>query len=659
MDAERIARKLQPLMAEQVQRWLRARDLVDPETRSLIDKRIRATAQHKLGDLSSEILLSLPPRSVARGKINLGTVLYAGERWPVGLRPEEIIAHLGIFGRSGAGKTNLVFHLLRQLGDRNVVWLFLDWKRTARHLLPHLKQRVNIYTPGRSLVPFAFNPFIPPPGMEYDVYLQHIVDMLASAYTLGDGARSVLTNALLACWESGNEHPSIADVLAEIEKLPDKERIRGWKISAIRALESLRLARLTTSDALTQSDLVEGLRHQSTIVELDALSAASKAFLIPVLALWLYQMQLAARQREKLQLVIVIEEAHHVLHGQTRAKETAMEMLLRQCREIGIGIIVVDQHPHLLSPAATGNIFASICLNLKDPRDINRAAALSQVPDDERHYFSELPVGQGICKLQDRWRQPFLVQFPHISISKGAVTDGSVQAIVRSKRGEQADSGRIWQASERVEGIRRVQVFDDDVEPGEWRLMEDIVEYPDDGVRQRYLRLGLSAGQGQRLKERLVARGWLDTATVPVGNSRKVLLRPSKGAAELLGLGDGKARPESLVHEYWKRWYAKRLESEGYRIKIEAPRVGGRVDVLALKDGKQTSIEIETGRSNVVMNVRNCLRSRYDRIVVVGTDDAAMSLIEKRLGAAGLLIPDRVTVLAAGLFSVFRSGERD
>lgn len=82
----------------------------------------------------------------------------------------------------------------------------------------------------------------------------------------------------------------------------------------------------------------------------------------------------------------------------------------------------------------------------------------------------------------------------------------------------------------------------------------------------------MSTGQGQRLKERLIARGWLDAATVPVGNSRKLLLRPSKEAAELLGLGGGKGRPESLVHEYWKRSYAKRLEGEGYRVGSSSKR---------------------------------------------------------------------------------------
>jgi len=51
-------------------------------------------------------------------------------------------------------------------------------------------------------------------------------------------------------------------------------------------------------------------------------------------------------------------------------------MLLRQCREIGIAIIVVDQHPALISSGCLGNTYTTICLNLKDPSDINKAAAL-------------------------------------------------------------------------------------------------------------------------------------------------------------------------------------------------------------------------------------------------------------------------------------------
>lgn len=83
-----------------------------------------------------------------------------------------------------------------------------------------------------------------------------------------------------------------------------------------------------------------------------------------------------------------------------------MNMLLRQCRELGIAFIIVDQHPHLISSARLGNTFTTFCLNLKDPSDINRAAGLCLLDENERRYLTLLPVGQGIIKLQDRWRCP-------------------------------------------------------------------------------------------------------------------------------------------------------------------------------------------------------------------------------------------------------------
>ena len=132
--------------------------------------------------------------------------------------------------------------------------------------------------------------------------------------------------------------------------------------------------------------------------------------LVPLIGLWLYFVQLSDPVREKLRLVIFVEEAHHVLYRSAqRAKESLMNTLLRQCREVGIGFVVIDQHPHLVSSAALGNTYTSICLNLKDPADINRAAAMSLVDEEEKHAFSTLPVGHGIVKLQDRWRRSFVM----------------------------------------------------------------------------------------------------------------------------------------------------------------------------------------------------------------------------------------------------------
>ncbi|MFG0252522.1 MAG: hypothetical protein ACF8NJ_06575 [Phycisphaerales bacterium JB038] len=104
------------------------------------------------------------------------------------------------------------------------------------------------------------------------------------------------------------------------------------------------------------------------------------------------------------------------------------------------------------------------------------------------------------------------------------------------------------------------------------------------------------------------------------GTTRLRLLRLTSRARRLLNLpeaqGAGGRRRESIAHEYWKNWYAAQLKAQGYLVQIEAPRVGGRVDVLAEKGGKRVAVEIETGKSDADANVRNCLASGFDEVWV-------------------------------------------
>ena len=397
MNIDKIIQKLEPVMPRQVKHWRKMLDIASEDIKTLVEKQIISTAYQKLGDFRKEILLSLPPKNKAGGLFHLGTVLYKDEKWPAGLSKTELMQNTAIFGRSGAGKTNVVFHLIKQLEEQKIPFLFLDWKRTARHLLPHLKRKVNIYTPGRKLARFQFNPFIVPPGLAANAYINQVVDVMAEAYTLGDGSRSILQKAIFSCYEQGNNNPTVKDIITEVDKMPSKARVGNWKISALRALESLDFADITLVDNISQQEMAYSLLQENTIIELDALNYSAKKFIIPLVCLWLYYVKLADSAREDLSLIIVLEEAHHVLYRQEqRGKETLLEMLLRQCREIGIGSIIVDQHPHLISSAALGNSFASICLNQKEPADINKAAALSLVDSEEKQCFSMLPVGEDV-----------------------------------------------------------------------------------------------------------------------------------------------------------------------------------------------------------------------------------------------------------------------
>lgn len=639
MTIHRVLAKLAPLLPERVQAWRRTLDLADHDIRVLVEKQILRTAHEVLGDFRERLLLSLPPRRTAAGPLNLGTVLYEAAHWPAGISPGELLQNMAVFGRSGAGKTNLTFHLLTQLHKQRIPFLYLDWKRTARRLLPLLGKHVRLATPGRTLLPFRFNPFTPPPGIESAVYANHVVDAMGDAYTLGDAARSVLHTALTRSYATGNTNPSTTDLLHHIEEQPKNERSRGWQASATRALETigtLALANTTHEQAAT----VEAVGTTSTIIELDALGAANKSFLVPLLCFWVYATRLAATTREKLSLVIFVEEAHHVLYRREARRESLMELLLRQCREIGIAIVVVDQHPHLISPAALGNTYTSICLNLKDPRDVRAAAALSLMAEDEKHHLSKLPTGEGIVKLQDRWHEPFLIRIPHVLHEKGSITDDVLRAAIRR-------SGTL-SALPATQNPRKTTLADSRVAEtaltqDELAFVHDVLGATEDGVNKRYQRLGLSADKGNRLKQSLLSKGVLEEALVSTGKTRRTLLRVTARARQQLGLQSGGTRG-SLAHEYWQRWYAAKLEERGYRVVLEASRNSGCVDVLAEKDGLTVAIEIETGKSAVARNVREDVLSGFRMVVVVATTREAERVVERALRGAGLFVPRVVVV---------------
>jgi len=427
--------------------------------------------------------------------------------------------------------------------------------------------------------------------------------------------------------------------------VPDNQRSSGWKISARRACESLELSKTVSRDGAAQHAFSDSLLRQNTIVELDGISQTTAKFLIPLLCHWIYAARLASSCSEELGFVIFLEEAHHVLfRHEGRAKETLMNVLLRQCRELGIGVVIIDQHPSLISNAGIGNCYTTICMNLKDPRDIHKAAGLSGLADEDRRCFSRLPVGQGVVKLQDRWREPFVAQFPLVQAKKGGVTDELIGRL---------DSGDIlWNefreragVDSRVEARSRRSVIS--VDEDAFGLLHDIAQHPSDGVDARYKRLRVSAEKGNRWKEQLLENGLVRAVKTKKERTYRVVLQLSDEARTLMIPRSGHDPQASFVHEYWKKRIADQFEQAGYSVKLEAPRQrgGGNVDISATKRAKNVAVEIETSKSDVVANVKRDLLSGAHEVIVVTTDEDAFNRIEWQLASAKLLIPGRVHIL--------------
>ncbi|GAF95656.1 unnamed protein product, partial [marine sediment metagenome] len=278
-----------------------------------------------------------------------------------------------------------------------------------------------------------FNPLIPPEGTQATTWLKKLIEIVSHAYFLGEGVMYLLQKAIDAVYqESGvykgtpEKYPTMTDVHNWLKDYPAKGREAQWMSSTLRAIGTLCFGEMgRILNVKNQMDLSHLLK-KNVILELDALTNSDKIFFIESLLLWIHHYRLAEGKRESFKHAIILEEAHHILLKQkqeSKGGEAITDTILREIRELGESVILIDQHPSLISIPALGNTYCTITMNLKHRSDVNIAADCMLLDNEEKEYLGRLEVGYGIVKLQGRWFSPFLVKFPLISIKKGIVTD--------------------------------------------------------------------------------------------------------------------------------------------------------------------------------------------------------------------------------------------
>src|SRR5690606_23085270 len=128
--------------------------------------------------------------------------------------------------------------------------------------------------------------------------------------------------------------------------------------SAMRSLKSICFGHMGHVVNTAVQPNIASLLDRNVILELDSLTNADKTFIIESLLLWIHHYRLSQPDRETLKHFMIIEEAHHILLKRTGAGaggEAVTDTILREIRELGEAIILVDQHPSLISIPAMGN----------------------------------------------------------------------------------------------------------------------------------------------------------------------------------------------------------------------------------------------------------------------------------------------------------------
>jgi len=651
MDVQETLRKLKPIIGQKADQFWLAYLAEDRTGKAELETMFGLLANKFLGNSIDTVKteLSSPPRQTAGGGYHIGEVTYAGKtQFPFGIRENEWVQHTAIFGRSGAGKTNVVFKILDSFLKKKKPFFIFDWKRNYRDLLAITDQDMNIFTVGRETVPFQFNPLIPPKGTSPHVWLKKLIEIIAHSYYVGEGVMYLFQEAINAVYNefkvysgSPEKYPTFNDIYLWLENNPVKGRKALWMDSAIRTIKSICFGFMGKVVNTSRQPNIGDLLTKNVILELDSLTNADKTLIIESLLLWIHHYRLAQPQRETFKHAIIIEEAHHILLKQAGGrKETITDTILREIRELGEAIILIDQHPSLISIPALGNSYTTITLNLKHRSDVTAISSAMLLKDEEKEIIGRLPIGSSVVKLQGRWMEPFQVKVPLINVPKGKISDQKLKEIMTGK-------GLLLEIKEETKEIKKIEKLPV-LSQKEIIFLQDIINHPFSGVVERYKRLGTSRRKGNVIKEKLLEKGIIQQVDIPTHSGKIVLIElKDMGIASLKIVGIdtiNNNRWGGLEHEYWKHKIAEHYKNIGYNVKLEEP-VNGFTDIVIEKDGHKTAIEIETGKSNWRKNIDKNLKKGFAKIIIITTNNEAYQIIRKSMEMTSF--PKSICILPA------------
>lgn len=667
MDVEAICEKLKPVIGVKADRyWLRylradihGKREIEVFLNVLYSKILRKRLDDK------KILLSPPPQNTISGEYAIGKVMYNDKpAYPFGLREDELIQHTSILGRSGSGKSNLVYVFLLNFIGKNKPFLIFDWKKNYRSLLELLpeekKNDTLIFTVGKDVSPLKYNPLIPPEGTPAKVWLKKLNEIVAHSYYLGDGCLYLLQKGVDGVYKEFGIYagkveawPTMHDVLRWLEVYPAKGREANWMTSTIRAVSSMCFGGMGNVLNTTKQEGLTELLTKNCILELDALVEADKIMFIESLLLWIHHYRMSQPERETFKHAIVIEEAHHILLKQDlKGGESIVDIILREIRELGEAIILVDQCAGQISTVALANSYCTIAFNTKHQTNVTAVSncMLFQDRSKEKDYLGKLPIGVAIVKLQDRWCDPFLIRVPFIKLEKGLITDNDVREHMRGYLRKQS-----LQQPQFTQKTAPALICNSDKINKEQKLLEDIIKFPSSGILERYQRLEFDSFLGNALKEALTKKRLIKTADIPTSKGRlKILELTNNGKNFLKKLGhEPQTYPNGPNHMYWKDRIARYFKKMGCKTTIEHKMENGKsIDVLVEKNNRKIAFEIETGKSDAIYNIIKDMEADIDLVVSVGINKEVTKKIIEQLKFKGLYENKKITVLETKDFEI-------
>jgi len=476
------------------------------------------------------------------------------------------------------------------------------------------------------------------------------------------------------------------DLLAWLRQTKLKGRAAVWQASAERILLAMTYGEFgTVVDTQDNRHVLELLDH-NVVIEMDGLSSSSdRVMFSEALTLYLYRYRLAQGPRDQLTNVIILEEAHNLLHSkQAGTRESVLETSIRMIRQYGLGYVFVDQSASLLSKVAFANSYATLALSQKLRADIQVMSGAMNLSEEQRDSLNTLPVGSVVVRLADEHPEPFLVRVPRSPVREGLISDGDVRrqmagylsessadtaperestpipAVTASDNKESSNRESLEShppsPRESTEETKQFSSVDSTITPPPMpisrdaiRFLTDVATRPLSTTVSRYERLNLSRRRGNAIRRDLQSAGLISPVAIATRSGQVVLYELTDDGRAVCSSHHIDVPPRlrvSLEHLYWANAVARQFEQQGYGTKREVPVPGdGFVDVVAERSGERVAIEIETGKSDIRANIEKLRDAEFNRVILMATSPAAAAACQRAIEDTGAVHVEFMTWL--------------
>lgn len=358
----------------------------------------------------------------------------------------SLTSHVFVTGSTGSGKSNTIYKILENASynDQDIHFLVVEpAKGEYKHTFyKHPKIPVNVFgTNPQKTKLLSINPFVFPQNIHVQEHIDRLTEIFNVCWPMYAAMPAVLKNAIIQAYEdcgwdvinsryNGTEvfYPNFNDVLKAIRVIlentafsnDNKGDYTGALCTRVESLTNGIIGMIFSGTGIPD----EILFNQNSIVDLSRIgSIETKSLIMGLIVLKLQEYRLAQSivPNQKLNHIVVLEEAHNLLKRTSteQSSESAnlvgksVEMLtsaIAEMRTYGESFIIVDQSPGLMDKAVVRNTNTKIVLRLPDQEDRELVGKSMGLNDEQITELSKLEKGVAAV-YQNGWEEAVLCKF--------------------------------------------------------------------------------------------------------------------------------------------------------------------------------------------------------------------------------------------------------